>query len=43
MNDLSELYEESGIEPDFTPVDTVFNQVGAGIAVGFQLMEQDDE
>ncbi|AQT27798.1 hypothetical protein HOR67_gp36 [Ralstonia phage RS-PI-1] len=43
MTSLSELYEDAGVEPDFTPVDTVFNQVGVGIAVGFAMMEQDDE
>lgn len=43
MNDLSEAYEELGVEPDFTPVDTVFNQVGVGIAVGFAMLEINDE
>lgn len=40
---ISDLYEQAGIEPDYTPVDTVFNQIGAGIAVGFQMMENDEE
>lgn len=42
MSDLSELYEAEGIEPDFTPVDTVFNNVGAGIAVGFAMLNNDE-
>lgn len=38
----SQLYEELGVEPDTTPVDTMFQQVGVGIAVGFAMLDNDE-
>jgi len=40
---LSELYAAEGIEPNCTPVDTVLNNLNAGIAVGFALLDDDED
>lgn len=40
---LDELYEHEGIDINTMSTDKAMNNIGAAIAVGFAMMEQDDE
>ncbi|QYD70131.1 hypothetical protein KZJ38_07425 [Paraburkholderia edwinii] len=39
----TQLYEDLGVEPDTTPLDSMFQQVGVGIAVGFAMFDNDED
>lgn len=38
----TQLYEDMGVEPDTTPLDTMFEQTGVSLCVGFAMMDNDE-